>query len=40
MLLLRMARDHVKHGLSVTMFNKTEEGINGADWELWKSLQG
>ena len=33
MLLLRMARDHAKHGLSVTMFNKTEEGINGADWE-------
>lgn len=33
MLLLRMARDHAKHGLSVTMFNKTEEAINGADWE-------
>ena len=33
MLLLRMARDHAKHGLAVTMFNKTEEGINGADWE-------
>ncbi len=33
MLLLRMARDHAKHGLTVTMFNKTEEGINGADWE-------
>ncbi|CUJ89762.1 hypothetical protein RUE5091_00925 [Ruegeria denitrificans] len=33
MLLLRMARDHAKHGLNVTMFNKTEEGINGADWE-------
>lgn len=33
MLLLRMARDHGKHGLNVTMFNKTEEGINGADWE-------
>lgn len=33
MLLLRMARDHAKHGLNVTMFDKTEEGINGADWE-------
>lgn len=33
MLLLRMARDHGKHGLSVTMFNGTQEGINGADWE-------
>jgi hypothetical protein len=33
MLLLRMARDHGKHGLTVTMFNKTEEAINGADWE-------
>jgi hypothetical protein len=33
MLLLRMARDHSKHGLVVNMFNKTEEGINGADWE-------
>jgi hypothetical protein len=33
MLLLRMARDQAKHGLKVTMFNKTEEGINGADWE-------
>ena len=33
MLLLRMARDHAKHGLNVAMFNKTEEGFNGADWE-------
>jgi len=33
MLLLRMARDHAKHGLVVTMFSKTVEGINGADWE-------
>lgn len=33
MLLLRMARDHGKHGLTVTMFNKAEEAKNGADWE-------
>lgn len=33
MLLLRMARDHSKHGLTVKMFNKSQEGINGADWE-------
>jgi len=33
MLLLRMARDHAKHGLTITMFNKTEEAKNGADWE-------
>lgn len=33
MLLLRMAQDHAAHGLSVTMFNKHVEGINGADWE-------
>lgn len=33
MLLLRMARDHAKHCLQVTMFTKTEEGVNGADWE-------
>ena len=31
--LLRMAHDHAKHGLNVTMFNKTEERINGADRE-------
>ena len=33
MLLLRMARDHAKHGLTVTMFTKSEEAQNGADWE-------
>ncbi|MFQ6777513.1 DUF6615 family protein [Cereibacter sphaeroides] len=33
MLLLRMARDHTKHGLSVTMFSKPAEAVNGADWE-------
>lgn len=33
MLLLRMARDHGKYGLTVTMFSKAEEAINGADWE-------
>jgi hypothetical protein len=33
MLLLRMARDHQRHGLNVTMFTKAEEAINGADWE-------
>ena len=33
MLLLRMARDHDKHGLTVAMFNKAEEAKNGADWE-------
>lgn len=33
MLLSRMARDHGKHGLKVTMFNKAEEALNGADWE-------
>ena len=33
MLLLRMARDHAKRGLSVTMFNKPHEAVEGADWE-------
>lgn len=33
MLLLRMAQDHAKHGLSVKMFSKAEESVNGADWE-------
>lgn len=33
MLLLRMAHDHASHGLTVTMFNKYQEGLNGADWE-------
>jgi len=33
MLLLRIAKDHTKHGIDVKMFNKTEEGVNGADWE-------
>lgn len=33
MLLLRMAQDYAKHGLIITMFNKTAEGNNGADWE-------
>lgn len=33
MLLSRMARDNTVPKLNVTMFNKTEEGINGADWE-------
>ena len=33
MLLLRMAQDHAAHGLSVTMFSKPAEAINGADWE-------
>ena len=33
MLLLRMSKDHGKHGLVVRLFNKTEEARNGADWE-------
>ncbi|MFN4153498.1 MAG: hypothetical protein ACK4HF_02495 [Paracoccaceae bacterium] len=33
MLLLRMARDHETNGLTVKMFSKPEEAINGADWE-------
>lgn len=33
MLLLRMAHDHAAHGLVVTLFNKNQEGVNGADWE-------
>lgn len=33
LLLLRMARDHGKHGLNVTMFTKADEAKNGADWE-------
>ena len=33
MLLLRMAKDRTKYGVEVKMFNKTEEGVNGADWE-------
>jgi hypothetical protein len=33
MLLLRMARDHAKHGLSITMFSKPVEAVEGADWE-------
>lgn len=33
MLLLRMACDHKTRGLTVTMFNKSQEAINGADWE-------
>lgn len=33
MLLLRMAQDHASHGLSVTMFSKPAEAVNGADWE-------
>ena len=33
MLLLRIAKDHTKHGVDVKMFNKTEESKNGADWE-------
>lgn len=33
MLLLRMTKDHASHGLAVTIFNKHEEGLNGADWE-------
>ena len=33
MLLLRMAKDRSKHGMRVRMFNKRQEGKNGADWE-------
>ena len=33
MLLLRMAKDRSKHDMRVHMFNKPEEGKNGADWE-------
>ena len=33
MLLLRMARDHSTNGLTVRMFSKPEEAVNGADWE-------
>ena len=33
MLLLRMAKDHAKHGLIVKLFNKAQESRNGADWE-------
>jgi len=33
MLLLRMAKDHAKHGVEIKLFNKAEEGKNGADWE-------
>lgn len=33
MLLLRMARDTGKHGMTIRMFSKDEEKKNGADWE-------
>lgn len=33
MLLLRIAQDQTRHGLTVTMFSKAEEAKNGADWE-------
>lgn len=32
-LLLKMAKDFYSRGLSVQMFNKIQEGVNGADWE-------
>jgi len=40
MLLLRMAQDHAKHGLTVTMFTKAEEAKNGADWEWIVQMPG
>jgi hypothetical protein len=32
-LLLRMADERAAHGLTVTLFNKQAEAVNGADWE-------
>lgn len=36
-LLLNLARNNSRHELQITSFNRTEEGVNGADWEFWFS---